>query len=135
MDFMTMARAQWDRLLAVTLAVIGLVVLIVGWYGVSGTAYFAEQLPYVVGNGLGGLFCLGVAAVLWLSADLHDEWRKLDRIEQALLAQPASPANLPAAQPVRSPAAVSISSEATGHTTVITPSRRVRRKSAQPADS
>jgi hypothetical protein len=85
MDFMTLVRTQWDRVLAVTLTLVGIVVLIVGWYGVSGTAYFAEQLPYVVGNGLGGLFCLGVAAVLWLSADLHDEWRKLDRIEQALL--------------------------------------------------
>jgi hypothetical protein len=84
MDRMTLLRTQWDRALAVAFAAVGLIVLIVGWFGVSGTAYPAEQLPYVIGNGLGGLFCLGVAAVLWLSADLHDEWRKLDRIEQTL---------------------------------------------------
>jgi hypothetical protein len=85
MDLMTLLRAQWDRVLAVLFALTGLVLLVVGWFGVSGTAYPAEQLPYAVGNGLGGLFCLGASAVLWLSADLHDEWRKLDRIEQALL--------------------------------------------------
>lgn len=135
MDFMTMARAQWDRLLAVTLVLIGLVVLIVGWYGVSGTAYFAEQLPYVVGNGLGGLFCLGVAAVLWLSADLHDEWRKLDRIEQALLAQSVDSTVSAASAATASPEAAATSSEAVGHTTVLAPRRAVRRKSAQPVDS
>ena len=30
------------------------------------------------------MFLLGVGAMLWLSADLRDEWRKLDRIEQAI---------------------------------------------------
>lgn len=96
MDLMTLIRSQWDRLLGVAFAVIGLIVLIVGWLGVSGTPYLAEQIPYVVGDGLGGLFCLGVAAVLWLSADLHDEWRKLDRLEQALLSSDAeaSPSTL-----------------------------------------
>ena len=91
MNLMPLLRAQWDRALAVGLAVVGLIVLIVGWFGVSGTPYLAEQLPYIVGNGLGGLFLLGLAAVLWLSADLNDEWHKLDRIEQALLraARPA----------------------------------------------
>jgi hypothetical protein len=58
--------------------------LIVGWVGVSGTPYTAKQLPYLASNGLGGLFLLGAAAMLWLSADLRDEWRKLDRIELAI---------------------------------------------------
>ena len=69
-----------------------------GWVGVSGTAYSAEQMPYVVGGGLVGIFLLGVAAVLWLSADLRDEWRtladldgRLGRLEgrPAVLASPA----------------------------------------------
>jgi hypothetical protein len=30
------------------------------------------------------MFLIGMAAMLWLSADLRDEWRKLDRIEAAI---------------------------------------------------
>lgn len=85
MDKLTLLiRSQWDRLLAVAAAIAGAVVLIIGWLGVSGTAYPAEQMPYLISVGMGGLFLLGVSSALWLSADLRDEWRKLDRIEQAL---------------------------------------------------
>lgn len=84
MDIMTRLRSQWDRLTAGACAVAGVIVLTMGWFGVGGTAYPAEQLPYIISAGLGGLFLLGISAVLWLSADLHDEWRKLDRIEQAI---------------------------------------------------
>ena len=86
MDLMTKARTQWDRLLGAATLMSGVVGLIIGWLGVSGTPYPAEQLPYIISAGVGGLFLLGVSAVLWLSADLHDEWRKLDRIEQAIRA-------------------------------------------------
>lgn len=85
MDLMTRLRSQADRTLAVVAGLAGGVVLIIGWLGVSGTAYPAEQLPYLISGGIGGLFLLGVSTALWLSADLHDEWRKLDRIEQAIL--------------------------------------------------
>ena len=44
----------------------------------------AQQVPYVVSGGIGGLFLLGVGGMLWLSADLRDEWRKLDSLEQRL---------------------------------------------------
>ena len=30
------------------------------------------------------MFILGLGALCWLSADLRDEWTKLDRIEDAL---------------------------------------------------
>ncbi len=55
--------------------------VVLGWIGVSGAVYPAEQLPYLVSGGLGGLFLLGVGATLWLSADLRDEWRHLDTLE------------------------------------------------------
>jgi hypothetical protein len=77
-------RLQWDRVLAWVLVAAGAVALIIGWVGVSGTSYSAEQLPYIISGGIGGIFLLGVGATLWLSADLRDEWRKLDRIEEAL---------------------------------------------------
>jgi hypothetical protein len=65
----------------------GAITLFVGWIGVSNTAFTAKQLPYLASNGLGGLFLLGTGAMLWLSADLRDEWRKLDRIEAAIREQ------------------------------------------------
>jgi hypothetical protein len=40
-----------------------------------------------------GLFALGAAATLWLSADLRDEWRKLDEIYTFMQAHDAEPAD------------------------------------------
>ncbi len=86
MNVKTMLRTQRDRLAAMIAALAAVLVLILGWFGVSGTAYPAEQLPYIISGGIGGLFLLGVSSVLWLSADLSDEWRKLDRLERAIRA-------------------------------------------------
>ncbi len=77
-------RLEWDRVSAWVLVVVGLVILVVGYFKVSGTVYPAEQLPYIMTGGLGGLFSLGLGCMLWLSADLRDEWHKLDRIEAAI---------------------------------------------------
>jgi hypothetical protein len=79
-------RLEWDRALAFVLVAAGVAALVVGWVGVSGHAYAAAQLPYIISGGIGGIFLLGVGATLWLSADLRDEWRKLDRIEEAIQA-------------------------------------------------
>lgn len=89
MDIIRFVRAQWDRVGAWLLIVAGVVALILGWIGASGTAYTAEQLPYVISGGIGGIFLLGMGAMLWLSADLQDEWAKLDRVEQLLEEQAA----------------------------------------------
>jgi hypothetical protein len=86
MKIQSLLVSQWDRTVAIATALLGAISLLVGWLGVSKTAYPAEQIPYVASCGLGGLFLLGVSAVLWISADLRDEWRKLDRLEQAILA-------------------------------------------------
>jgi hypothetical protein len=77
------ARNQWDRVAAVTLFLAGALAILLGWLGVSRSAYEAESLPYIVSGGFFGLLFLGAGGVLWLSADLRDEWRKLDSIEQA----------------------------------------------------
>lgn len=84
MEIMKALRAQWDRALAIGISVLGLIVIGLGWLGVSGTGYVAEQLPYAISGGIFGLFLLFVGATLWLSADLRDEWRKLDSIDSRL---------------------------------------------------
>ena len=88
-DIAKWIRLQWDRVLAWVLIAAGVGALIAGWVGVSGDAYTAGQLPYIISGGIGGIFLLGLGATLWLSADLRDEWRKLDRIEDAMVGRGA----------------------------------------------
>jgi hypothetical protein len=94
MDLMTWLRAEWDRVLGFTLIAIGAVLLVLGYIGVSDSPYVAEQLAYIVSGGLGGLFLLGAGATLLILADLHDEWRKLDRVEAMLSGELPLPARL-----------------------------------------
>jgi hypothetical protein len=78
------ARSQWDRSVAVLAALGGVVALALGWFGASDNTNPAGQIPYVISGGLVGVFLIALASTLWLSADLRDEWRKLDRLEQQL---------------------------------------------------
>jgi hypothetical protein len=82
MEFLKWCRLQWDRVSAVAAVATGGILLVLGWAKVSGTPYAAEQIPVVVSCGLGGIFLLGLGAMLWHSADLRDQWRKLDRLEE-----------------------------------------------------
>ena len=86
-------RVQWDRVLAVTVLVAGILALAIGWAGISDEVFAARQLPYLLSGGVGGLFLLGVGATLWLSADLRDEWHQLRRIEQRMAAAAEPPAD------------------------------------------
>jgi hypothetical protein len=83
-------RSEWDRVAAMVAATIGAVALLLGWIGVSGKGLPAEQIPYLVSGAILAVFAVGIAATLWLSADLRDEWRKLDEIHQVLSSLPPS---------------------------------------------
>ena len=84
MELIKWLRLQWDRALGVLAMVVGIVLLVIGWVEVSGTEFVSEQIPYVVSAGLGGVVALLIGGTLWLSADLRDEWRALNRIDQQL---------------------------------------------------
>jgi hypothetical protein len=84
MDSFRQLKGQWDRVAAVAFTVAGAVLMVLGWFGVAGQGLTADQMPYIASGGLGGIFLMGVGAALWLSADLRDEWMKLDRIEEVL---------------------------------------------------
>jgi hypothetical protein len=84
MTFLRWARIHWDRTAGAALIGLGGIFIVVGWNRVSGEALTAQQIPYVVSGGIGGLFLFGFGGMLWLSADLRDEWRKLDSIEERL---------------------------------------------------
>jgi hypothetical protein len=86
-DPLTFLRSQPDRALAALSGLVGVVLLVVGWFGVSDQGIVAGQIPYLISCGLGGIFALATATTLWLSADLRDEWRKMDAVEAAILEQ------------------------------------------------
>jgi hypothetical protein len=84
MDLKTFLRTQWDRVGAWIAIAAGGVILLIGWVGVSAHVYPAEQLPYIISGGLGGVAIIGIGATLWLSADLRDEWTQLHEIARRL---------------------------------------------------
>jgi hypothetical protein len=92
MGFGAWLRAEWDRVLGFGLIGAGAVAVILAHIGVSDSPYLAEQLSFMTSGGIGGLFMLGAGATLLSMADVHDEWRKLDRIEAALRAGRPAPA-------------------------------------------
>lgn len=100
MDILNWLRNQWDRAGAVMLFVLGALAMLLGWIGVSGSLYPAEAMPYIISGGFFGVLCAGAGATLWISADLRDEFRKLDQIEAAWLAA-GKPGELPPANPVQ----------------------------------
>jgi hypothetical protein len=83
-SLLTWLRAEWDRALGVALIVAGAVALFVGYQGAADAAFVVEALAYIASGGLGGVVLIGGGLTLMLSADLHDEWRKLDAIEAAI---------------------------------------------------
>ena len=77
-------KQQWDRVLALLAAAIGALSLAFGWVGVSGVSLVTQQIPYLMSGAAVGLVAFGVASTLWISADLRDEWAKLDDIYRAV---------------------------------------------------
>jgi hypothetical protein len=84
MNILRWCRNEWERTLAVLLVILGLLAFLNGWLGLSDKGLVTQQVPYVVSGPLLGIFLLGVSATLWLSADMHDEWVKLDRLQETV---------------------------------------------------
>ncbi len=84
MDLKTWLRAEWDRVAGWSLVALGLLALVLGYRGIADTPFVVDQLSYLASGAAGGLFLLGLGGTLLVTADLKDEWRKLDRIERLL---------------------------------------------------
>jgi hypothetical protein len=85
----------------------GVLLLVLGWYGVSGESLTAKQLPYLVSGGLGGIALIVLAAALLTTQDVQRQLERLDRVEQRvgtlydLLVEELVPAALDGADVVR----------------------------------
>jgi peptidoglycan/LPS O-acetylase OafA/YrhL len=97
MGLVRRALVQWDRVGGLALVLVGLGVLIAGCAGVSNTTETVDQMSYLISGGVLGLFLLGIGATLWLSADLRDEWRKMDHLQASVDALSAALASTGAA--------------------------------------
>ena len=92
------------------LAGLGGLALLLGWYGVSGQALTAKQLPYLVSGGLTGIGLLVLAGVFLATEDVRRQLDRLGEVERkvdalyALFAADISEASGAAATPVPAPA-------------------------------
>lgn len=64
------------------LAALGVLVIILGWYGISGQALVAKQLPYLISGGLGGVALVGIGAALIGTEWLRREATRVERLEE-----------------------------------------------------
>jgi hypothetical protein len=94
-------RWVWDSVrpvLGYVLVALGLLALLIGWYGVSGESIVAKQLPYIASGGLLGVALVALGGRFMLIQDLRRDSSRLDRLETmvnelhaALLSRPDAP--------------------------------------------
>jgi hypothetical protein len=89
-NLLTYLKAQWDRAIAVVCLVIAAGAMLNGYLGISDTPHVAEQLPYFISAGALGVALCAVAGMMWVSADLRDEWRELRSLREELAASEAA---------------------------------------------
>lgn len=82
--------------LGIVLVVVGVALVLGGWYGASGEATIAEQFPYLISGGVMGLACVIAGSVLfarysmtrflqyWLIRLVYEQEAQTDRIVEAL---------------------------------------------------
>ncbi|MFY9587653.1 MAG: hypothetical protein WAT66_09380, partial [Actinomycetota bacterium] len=70
-------RANARLLISVGLLVIGIVFVILGWYGAAHTNILTEQIPYLISGGLLGMALIIVAGVMASSASAERDTREL----------------------------------------------------------
>lgn len=77
--------AQWRTLVGWGAIVLGAVVMLIGWLGVSDQTEVAKQLPYLISGGVGGLALVGGGVGFLVSEDLRSERDRIGRLESEIL--------------------------------------------------
>lgn len=79
----------------------GVIAIIVGWYGVSGQALVAKQLPYLISGGLLGVALVGIGAAMLSAERRRQDAGRIERLEEmvadlraVLLAEPEASSRL-----------------------------------------
>ncbi|HMC42866.1 MAG TPA: hypothetical protein VKI20_07635 [Acidimicrobiales bacterium] len=64
------------------LVAFGLLAIFLGWFGVSGQALVAKQLPYLVSGGIFGVALISLGAFILGTEDIRRDSGRLDRLER-----------------------------------------------------
>ena len=80
--WMVQARA----LAAAVVAVIGGILVFVGWWGASGTTYVPSQLAYIASGSVGGLALIAFACLLYWTHERAREAALFERLDRSLVA-------------------------------------------------
>lgn len=65
---------------------LGIVLVLIGWYGVAGSGLVFEQMPYAVSGGIGGLGLIVIGCTLygcwWVTRAIRDQRERHDVLAQ-----------------------------------------------------
>lgn len=75
---------DWRQALGGALVVVGVLLLVLGWYGVSGTTNTAEQLAHFISGGIGGAALLAAGLALLISFEHVADRQTLARLTERL---------------------------------------------------
>ncbi len=79
---------RWLMIVGAGLVIIGVPVIILGWYGASHTPYVFEQVPYLISGGLLGLALAVVGGLFyfayWITRQIQETRRQSDLTREAL---------------------------------------------------
>jgi hypothetical protein len=79
---------RWLLFVGAALVVVGVPIIILGWYGASHTPYVFEQVPYLISGGLLGLALAVVGGLFyfayWITRQIQETRRQADQTRDAL---------------------------------------------------
>jgi len=79
-------KKDWRQLAAAAFGVLGGIMLVVGWVGVSQSTEVIDQLPYLFSGGLGGIVCVLIGLGLYIARNHAQDQARIDELNEHLRA-------------------------------------------------
>jgi hypothetical protein len=83
-------RLDWRQLLGGLSVVAGLVTLVGGWFGMSGTTQLSAQLAYMFSGGFGGAALIALGATFFVAFEHHADRLAIQALDMKLAELQAS---------------------------------------------
>lgn len=79
-------KKDWREQAAMAFVVLGGIMIVIGWVGVSQATEVIDQLPYLFSGGLGGLVCLLIGLGLYIARNHARDQARIDELNEHLQA-------------------------------------------------